>query len=476
MLKLSLLFALITTLTVLSVCQAGGCKLNDKKLKKSIKKYSTICTSKGFQSSLGCPSTKMKMSSKQEKKCKKMEGKLAACDYSCEVTAAPTEPPTEPPTKPPTEPWTEPPTKKPEPAAELRERLPGEITPASIESSSNSADVANAIDMDLATKTTTFIDADSRAWLKVKLDKVMCIHNVVMYWQGGKYDLTRTCTTAACSQCVGTECYLYTATVSTERKSTDALTSTSACTNGDTVVVEINPPGTFWLSDLAITGNDIESNILNSKMVAAQKDIGWDGVPSRAIDGNTDGRYDAGSCTHSATNDNNWWEVHLDGVFSISKVVIFNREDSCCKDRINEAKVYAGEVYCGDVEYEDGKNVYEIDCGGTLARSIVIRQPNNILTLCEVQAFGKASNDECIGRHDTQGAAYRGTQSVTESGLTCQRWDSQTPNKHQLIPERYPTFGLEENYCRNPDGEPRPWCYNSERTSPRWEYCDIPTC
>jgi len=199
MLKLSLLFALITTLTVLSVCQAGGCKLNDKKLKKSIKKYSTICTSKGFQSSLGCPSTKMKMSSKQEKKCKKMEGKLAACDYSCEVTAAPTEPPTEPPTKHPTEPWTEPPTKILEPA-------------------------------------------------------------------------------------------------------------------------------------------------------------------------------------------------------------------------------------------------------------------------------------ECIERHDTGGAAYRGTESFTKSGFLCQRWDSQTPNKHDRYPERYPASGLEENYCRNPDGEPRPWCYNSERTSPRWEYCDIPTC
>ena len=24
--------------------------------------------------------------------------------------------------------------------------------------------------------------------------------------------------------------------------------------------------------------------------------------------------------------------------------------------------------------------------------------------------------------------------------------------------------------------EPRPWCYNGESTSPRWEHCDIPTC
>ena len=29
-------------------------------------------------------------------------------------------------------------------------------------------------------------------------------------------------------------------------------------------------------------------------MVAEQKDVAWEGVPSRAIDGNTDGRYSAG--------------------------------------------------------------------------------------------------------------------------------------------------------------------------------------
>lgn len=34
---------------------------------------------------------------------------------------------------------------------------------------------------------------------------------------------------------------------------------------------------------------------------------------------------------------------------------------------------------------------------------------------------------------------------------------------------------LEENYCRNPDGEKMPWCYTTNRTA-RWEYCSIPSC
>lgn len=35
--------------------------------------------------------------------------------------------------------------------------------------------------------------------------------------------------------------------------------------------------------------------------------------------------------------------------------------------------------------------------------------------------------------------------------------------------------GLEENYCRNPDGEKKPWCYTTN-SSVRWEYCTIPPC
>ena len=40
----------------------------------------------------------------------------------------------------------------------------------------------------------------------------------------------------------------------------------------------------------------------------------------------------------------------------------------------------------------------------------------------------------------------------------------------------YPNHGLgDHNFCRNPDTENAPWCYNSEGTS-RWEYCGIPHC
>ncbi|XP_078684409.1 apolipoprotein(a)-like isoform X2 [Branchiostoma floridae x Branchiostoma belcheri] len=73
------------------------------------------------------------------------------------------------------------------------------------------------------------------------------------------------------------------------------------------------------------------------------------------------------------------------------------------------------------------------------------------------------------------GSSYRGTHSQTDSGLTCQRWDSQTPQQHNYRPISYPDGGLDENYCRNPDGEPRTWCFTTD-PSVRWQYCSIPSC
>ncbi|XP_009484865.1 plasminogen [Pelecanus crispus] len=74
-----------------------------------------------------------------------------------------------------------------------------------------------------------------------------------------------------------------------------------------------------------------------------------------------------------------------------------------------------------------------------------------------------------------KGEDYRGRIAITESGNACQHWKTQFPHKHGWIPDRYPCKGLEENYCRNPDGEKRPWCYTIN-SSVRWEYCAIPHC
>ncbi|XP_056620632.1 plasminogen isoform X1 [Triplophysa dalaica] len=87
---------------------------------------------------------------------------------------------------------------------------------------------------------------------------------------------------------------------------------------------------------------------------------------------------------------------------------------------------------------------------------------------CDIQDC----TEECI---QCSGENYRGKISTTESGYTCQHWDSQKPHNHGYIPSALPEKYLEENYCRNPDGEPKPWCFTTNPNK-RWEPCSIPRC
>ena len=91
--------------------------------------------------------------------------------------------------------------------------------------------------------------------------------------------------------------------------------------------------------------------------------------------------------------------------------------------------------------------------------------------------------DSQCGTAAKKQADYRGTIFVTHAGKPCQKWTSQTPNRHSRTPSNYPDKGLgDHNYCRNPDGEPRAWCYDAEAPigasgrPDRWDYCDVQTC
>uniref|UniRef100_A0AAQ5ZFV6 Hepatopoietin-A n=1 Tax=Amphiprion ocellaris TaxID=80972 RepID=A0AAQ5ZFV6_AMPOC len=84
----------------------------------------------------------------------------------------------------------------------------------------------------------------------------------------------------------------------------------------------------------------------------------------------------------------------------------------------------------------------------------------------------QCSQVECM---NCNGEDYRGPMDHTESGKECQRWDLDEPHKHLYHPRRYPDKGLDDNYCRNPDGRHRPWCFTTDPNTP-WEYCNIKVC
>jgi hypothetical protein len=68
-----------------------------------------------------------------------------------------------------------------------------------------------------------------------------------------------------------------------------------------------------------------------------------------------------------------------------------------------------------------------------------------------------------------KGAEYEGTISTTVTGRICQVWSLDTPHSHS-----YNDVG-DHNYCRNRDGENRPWCYTTD-PDVTWEFCYVPYC
>ncbi|XP_078412858.1 plasminogen-like isoform X2 [Cetorhinus maximus] len=96
------------------------------------------------------------------------------------------------------------------------------------------------------------------------------------------------------------------------------------------------------------------------------------------------------------------------------------------------------------------------------------RDANKRWEYCQIQNC----EDGCMY---CSGENYRGKISQTEDGVTCQRWDSQTPHFHEYNQTFFPDKYLEENYCRNPDGEPRPWCFTTDSKN-RWAFCNVPRC
>ena len=72
----------------------------------------------------------------------------------------------------------------------------------------------------------------------------------------------------------------------------------------------------------------------------------------------------------------------------------------------------------------------------------------------------------------SNGRDYRGTLNVTEKGDACINWKGSGKYEDDFSVN---TFGLEENYCRDPSWHNNPWCYIGKDRS--WGNCvGIPYC
>jgi hypothetical protein len=92
--------------------------------------------------------------------------------------------------------------------------------------------------------------------------------------------------------------------------------------------IRIEIPGPQKILSLAEVQVFSGSENVARKGTAAQSSTGFEGVPARAIDGNTEGEYyKANSVTHTNTESNPWWEVRLAEAQPVERVVIWNRTD-----------------------------------------------------------------------------------------------------------------------------------------------------
>jgi alpha-L-fucosidase len=83
---------------------------------------------------------------------------------------------------------------------------------------------------------------------------------------------------------------------------------------------------------------------------ATQKSVGNGGVPERAVDGNTDGTWGAGSVTHTAEDGSPepWWQVDLGADVPIREIAVWNRTD-CCGERLSDYYVLVSDQpFAGD--------------------------------------------------------------------------------------------------------------------------------
>uniref|UniRef100_A0A8D0BQ13 Fucolectin tachylectin-4 pentraxin-1 domain-containing protein n=1 Tax=Salvator merianae TaxID=96440 RepID=A0A8D0BQ13_SALMN len=128
------------------------------------------------------------------------------------------------------------------------------------------------------------------------------------------------------------------------------------------------------------------------------------GSANKAVDGDCDGNYTQGSCTHTNGEANPWWYVDLGTSYAIAAVIVYNRAD-CCSERLRGAEVRVGNsvidggksnALCGTIE-NTTDSASTLHCNWLRGRYVTIRIPRQsvYLMLCEVEVYGLVSENQC---------------------------------------------------------------------------------
>ncbi|XP_053573975.1 tissue-type plasminogen activator [Bombina bombina] len=158
---------------------------------------------------------------------------------------------------------------------------------------------------------------------------------------------------------------------------------------------------------------------------------------------------------------------------------IFNRGDSWLRPagkRVEFCRCDNGQKRCHSVPFID---CTEQQCyhGGICQQALysshyLCRCPNGFAGVhCETDTQATC--------YEGSGETYRGTHSLSQSGIACLNWNSTALNGRRYNGRRRDALQLglgNHNYCRNPDKDKKPWCHVFKDGKYSWEYCSVPAC
>jgi hypothetical protein len=154
-------------------------------------------------------------------------------------------------------------------------------------------------------------------------------------------------------------------------------------------------------SDGGLDGVDLGENIALGG-IATQSSEGWGGAPGRAVDGNTDGIWGAGTTTHT-NGAPSWWEVDLLDTYDIDTIRLWNRLD-CCSERLtnftitlldSNREVNFERSYLTDNSTLSGPN-FTAEGIAAEGQFVRISLPGAYLSLAEVELFSGGSADPFV--------------------------------------------------------------------------------
>ena len=116
--------------------------------------------------------------------------------------------------------------------------------------------------------------------------------------------------------------------------------------------------------------------------------------PQSAIDGRYDLTMGKGkTCSHTAHAKNAYWEADFKRKMIVHSVVIFNRMDPCCSNRLNNAEVLVVDgdrnQVCGNVGNMKNVKTRTVVCPEWfVGNKIKVKMDHGTIVICEIDVIG----------------------------------------------------------------------------------------